>query len=210
MTAVRLIVAHATWTRCAGPLAWALLLATGCSPAATSPVARQDQASARAATANAERLLGLVRERLLVMHDVARWKWRDRQPVQDAQREAALVEQTKQRAAKLGLDAGLAVRFMGAQMAAAKMVQQEDMARWEAQPPPAEERLRDLKTELRPQIDRLNAGLLESLARLAPQLGDEQIQRRLVFVCVGGWPGAGLSSRTCAVALEPLLSDAYK
>ena len=58
---------------------------------------------------------------------------------------------------------------------------------WQAQPPPQDASLPDLATELRPKIDQLNVDLLDNaLARLAPHLNEEQVQRRLARPCNRG------------------------
>ena len=131
------------------------------------------------AAAGIEQLLDQMRQRLLVMHEVARWKWHHHQPITDAAREAALLKRIDLRAHELGLDAELAARFMKAQIAAGKQIQQQDMNGWQTQPPPQDEPLPGLATELRPKIDQLNVDLLDALGRLAPHLNHEQVQRRL-------------------------------
>jgi chorismate mutase len=140
------------------------------------------------------------------MHEVARWKWHHHQPITDAAREAALLEQTGDRAHDLGLDADLSVRFVKAQITAGKLMQQQDMDSWQTQPPPQDEPLRNLATELRPKIDQLNVDLLEALAGVAPHLNDEQVQRRLQDPATEAWSGAGFSDEIRATALEPLLT----
>lgn len=184
----------------------ALLLAVGCRRPATPPGHRTDAPAKTSIEADVAQLAGLMRERLLVMHDVARWKWRDRQPVKDSVREAALLEQVRQEARDLGLDTGLATRFMTAQVAAARMLQEQDLERWQSQPPSAETPLKDLKSELRPQIDRLNKELLRTLARLAPRLDDEEIQRRLERIGAEDWSGTNLDEPIRRTALVPLIA----
>ncbi len=98
-------------TLIAGIMALAVLLTVGCSPTATPTVVSHGSALDASVTADIEHLLDLMRQRLLVMHEVARWKWHHHQPITDAAREAALLERTEQRAHELGLDKGLAVAF---------------------------------------------------------------------------------------------------
>src|SRR4051812_33658671 len=79
-----------------------------------------------------DRLLGLMRSRLVVMHHVARWKWASKAPVEDPGREAALLEDVAARGVALGLDPAATRAFFAAQIEAAKLVQRADLARWEA------------------------------------------------------------------------------
>ncbi len=99
---------------------------------------------------------------------------------------------------------------MTAQITAGKLMQQQDMDAWQTQPPPQDEPLPDLATELRPKIDQVNADLLDALARLAPHLNDEQVQRQLQGSVTEAWSGTGFSDDIRAAALEPLLTGRNK
>jgi chorismate mutase len=76
-------------------------------------------------------LLGLIRERLDVMHDVARWKWAKKVPVEDPEREAALLKDVAEKGVALGLDPEITRAFFRAQIEAAKIIQRNDLGRWE-------------------------------------------------------------------------------
>jgi chorismate mutase len=210
MTASRPTVFGSPRMLIASIMALAVLLTVGCSPTATQTVTQQESAPDASVAADIDRLLGLMRQRLLVMHEVARWKWHHRQPITDTTREAALLERTSLRAHELGLDAELAVHFMKAQIAAGRQVQQQDMEGWQTQPSPQDKAVPDLATELRPKIDQLNLGLLDALARLAPHLDDEQVRRRLRVSAAEAWASAGFSGEISATALEPLLTGGKK
>jgi len=67
-----------------GPLL-ASLAASGCRPAGVRVAPRPDLATL-------DRLLGLMQQRLTLMHEVARWKWNAGQPVTDAERERELLQ----------------------------------------------------------------------------------------------------------------------
>ena len=100
MFASRPTVVGSPRTFIAGMMALAVLLTVGCSPMATPTVARHESALDASVAADIERLLGLMRQRLLIMHEVARWKWHHRQPITDTVREAELLERTDQRVAR--------------------------------------------------------------------------------------------------------------
>lgn len=146
-----------------------LLLLSGCSrPSATGDAAP-----------DIDRLLNLIRQRLVVMHDVARWKWNARAPITDPVRErtilAAIVVQGQQH----DLDPAFVRDFFVAQFEAAKRLQEDDFRRWEAERQEPFAAVLDLATELRPKIDRLNGELLAALAALRPRLRDAEVRARL-------------------------------
>ena len=210
MIASRLVVVD--WPRplVTGMMAWVVLLVVGCSPTATPNVASHESALDAGVIADSQLLLELMRQRLLVMHEVARWKWHHQQPITDSAREAALLKQTGQRARELGLDEEFAIAFMKAQITAGKQLQQQDMEGWQTQPPSRNEPFADLARELRPKIDQLNVDLLSALAHLAPHLDDEQVRRRLSISAAEAWSGVGFSDEVRATALKPLLTSGNK
>ena len=67
-----------------GPLL-ASLAASGCRPAGVPVAPRPDLATL-------DRLLGLVQQRLTLMHEAARWNWNAGQPVTDPKRERELLQ----------------------------------------------------------------------------------------------------------------------
>jgi chorismate mutase len=166
---------------------WLLLSAiVGCAPNAgepkPSPAATENDAAADA-------LLQLMRERLLLMHDVARWKWNTKKPISDPEREQALLAELQRRGAEHGLTPDEVRTFMRAQIEAGKLIQQADWRQWEAERREAFADAPDLQTELRPKIDRLSERLLEAYAEFVPQLAEpgarERLERRAQRMLVG-------------------------
>lgn len=111
-------------------------------------------------------LLLLIQKRLVIMHEVARTKWNQNLPIEDAVREqqilAALANQAKQN----GLDETLATRFFQAQIEASKEVQRSDFIFWKEKGVLKFEKTFSLKDELRSYIDQLNADMLVLLSKI--------------------------------------------
>src|SRR5262245_39394913 len=63
----------------------------------------------RSSTSSAalDRLLNLMRERLVLMHEVARWKWTEKRPIADPARERDLLDRLAARARDRGLSEAL-------------------------------------------------------------------------------------------------------
>jgi chorismate mutase len=154
---------------------WALglllaLPASGCRPAEVRVAPRPELAAL-------DHLLGLMQQRLALMHDVARWKWSAGKPITDPDRERELLQNVVERGRGRGLSPELVRSFFAAQMEAARLVQQADFVRWKAknQKPVADKGL----TVLRQRIDELNSELIDALAEARPALAEPAVQQAL-------------------------------
>jgi chorismate mutase-like protein len=132
--------------------------------------------TARADLAKLDHLLQLMKQRLTLMHDVARWKWNANQPIAAPERE--LLESVVRQGRAKGLDARFVRTFFAAQIEAARSVERADFDHWKSI------RQRPFATttslgELRQRIDDLNRGLLNVLAELYPALSSNAIQKAL-------------------------------
>jgi len=112
------------------------------------------------------RLVDLSATRLDISRKVALTKWDTQQPIADPPhdpRERQVIAAAAEEAARLGLSSELASAFFADQIEASKLVQVELMAEWRrAGRAPAEARA-DLKTELRPALDRLRSEFITAL-----------------------------------------------
>lgn len=113
----------------------------------------------------------LIRDLKTVLHDrldlmpaVARYKWENKLPVEDLQREAQILDRTVERAAALGVGQLYAEQVVRAQMQAAKMIQTRLIKEWAAgTSDPGTVPEMDLVTEIRPRISQLTGLLLSKL-----------------------------------------------
>ena len=190
------------------PVLAAVLVAAlaGCRP--PTPVAPTDEIAPRQAqTANSvDDLLALMRDRLLLMHDVARWKWNERLPIADPEREQQLLSDLAERGLVYGLDPEQTTRFMAAQIEAGKLVQQADFDAWKRRGTDKFPNARDLKADLRPRIDELSGRLLAELAKLnsaANSMSAAQIEQRAREIL----SGEGIDDDVRRTALRPLLAS---
>jgi chorismate mutase len=186
------------------------LALSGCSHQASSPPHRaaEREQSSGAAAADAQRpvaaLLGLMRQRLLLQHQVARYKWHARLPITDAKREQELLDRAEAQARGLGLEPSFARDFFRAQVQAGKLVQQTDFDTWQrgdAMPPAAGPDL----TALRLQIDGLNRSLLVALKEAATGLSEEGGRRAVRDRAEVVLQGRGITAEVRRAAGAPLL-----
>jgi chorismate mutase len=147
------------------------LAASGCQRADVSVAPGRD-------LAELDRLLRLMGRRLALMHDVARWKWNAGAPISDPGRERESLQVVVDRGRVKGLDPDLVHSFFAAQIAAARLVQQGDIDRWEAEGRRAFAGATSLAV-LRQQIDHLNGELIDALAEVQPRLSASVMQRAL-------------------------------
>ena len=137
-----------------------LLLLT--APAGAAPAFADPDADVRA-------VFQLMQDRLLLMKDVAASKHARNAPVVDAQRERQVLEATVQQASELGIEAESARRLFSLQIRLAVRVQESLISSWRSGMPPPQG-VRDLATQLRPQLDRLGTELLLSIYLALPEL----------------------------------------
>jgi chorismate mutase len=155
-----------------------------------------------------ENLLELVKQRLLLMHEVARAKWNAKTPLADPDREKAMLRELAEKGRALGLDPAFASGFFAAQIEASKLMQRDDFRRWEAEKRGPFADAPDLKRDLRPRIDALNSKLLTALAKARPVLRSaEPIVRRLA---VKALEGEGITPEVRDSAVRPLTSPPSK
>ncbi len=137
--------------------------------------------------ASGDDLTGLIRQRLSLMDEVAAWKWHNAQPVEDSAREARVLEEATAAALSHGLEVETTRSFFRTQIDAARDIQQYWFRYWKKHPPP--ESGPDLLTQIRPELLRLGAEILRSLAAsripdgssfqqalLMPGLGERRIE----------------------------------
>jgi chorismate mutase len=151
-----------------------------------------------------DRLLDLMRRRLLVQHDVARAKWHARLPITDPKRERELLDRAEAQARELGLEPGFVREFFRAQMQAGKLVQQADFDAWQRGDSTSPAASPDLKT-LRLQIDRLNRNLMEALKEAGPGLRAEAGRRAVPARAEVVVQGRGITAQVRQAACVPLL-----
>ncbi len=124
-------------------------------------------------------VLDLMRARLALMQDVARWKWNSGKPVHDPQREVELLERLTGQAQDAGLDTEFARDFFQSQMQASKIIQQAAFEAWQADGSKRFADVPDLQTELRPKIGDISHRLVTELAALQEELSSADVQQRI-------------------------------
>ena len=134
-----------------------LMLAVGCLPGRTVAEDLSDPAGA---------LVTAMTERLLLMEDVARYKWNTKAPIEDLERQRVVLHKVVASAEAHGVPVGFASEFFQAQITAAKAIQSRLLEEWKRVGVGSFPDAPDLKTDLRPAIGALTGRIIDSLAQL--------------------------------------------
>ncbi len=152
-----------------------------------------------------DKLLKLIQQRLLIAHDVARWKWNQKRPIEDLKREQELLLKVRQQATTHSLEPDRVAAFFQAQIEAGKLIQTADFQNWQKQGIKSFANVPDLNQTLRPSLDKLNIELLFALTELNSVLGCPQIQELIQSRSQVIIQGDGIDRQVQNLAISPLL-----
>jgi chorismate mutase-like protein len=144
-------------------------------------------------------------QRLLLAQAVARAKWNVQAPIEDVQREEQVIQAAIKQGAPLGLSSAWIQQVFRAQIEASKTVQRELYAKWTAQHAGKFDDAPDLAKTIRPELDRLTAQLLQSMASNQAVLNDPARQSD-VARAMHPLDAAELSHTAVEQALAPFAS----
>jgi chorismate mutase-like protein len=150
-------------------------------------------------------LARLIDQRLAISRDVARAKWNSHAPIEDAPREAQIVERLTAQATAAGVPAPLAQRFFRAQIEASKTVQRHLFEQWTEARQGRFADAPDLARDLRPQLDALTPRLLAALADNLPVLQDRKRAAEVAQALSPRLGSPGIDPEAAQQALQPLL-----
>ncbi|MEH2044687.1 gamma subclass chorismate mutase AroQ [Nostoc sp.] len=152
-----------------------------------------------------DKLLKLIQQRLLIAHDVARWKWNQKSPIEDLKREQELLLKVKQQATTHSLEPDTVAAFFQAQIEAGKLIQTADFQNWQKQGIKYFPNVPDLNQTLRPSLDKLNIEFLFTLTELNSVLGCPQIRELIQSRSQVIIQGDGIDRQVQNLAISPLL-----
>ncbi len=152
-----------------------------------------------------DKLLKLIQQRLLIAHDVARWKWNHKRPIEDRKREQELLLKVRQQATIYSLEPDTVAAFFQAQIEAGKLIQAVDFQNWQKQGIKSFPHVPDLNQILRPSLDKLNTEFLFALTELTQFLGCPQIQELIKSRSQMIIQGDGIVKQVQSMAISPLL-----
>ncbi|MCC5832424.1 MAG: gamma subclass chorismate mutase AroQ [Chlamydiales bacterium] len=117
-----------------------------------------------------DQILLLMQKRLAVMHEVARWKWNHGYSIEDKTQERRVVDEAVNTAVQQGIPTEWAMKFVQAQMDAAKIIQAHDFEIWRRESIGHFDEICDLRTEIRPYLMDLTGRLLETIGNCSEEI----------------------------------------
>lgn len=158
-------------------------------------VARAEPVAIHTAEGDVREVFALAQARLAVMRDVAAWKYANNAPVTDPAREERVLDASVAEAQRLGIDPTSARELFALQIRIASEVQEHFIATWRKQGGNAD-RVRDLNKELRPELDRIGAQLLQAIYLALPEFNRTDFaQHYKTFTGVIDMPGIDAADR---------------
>ena len=152
-----------------------------------------------------DKLLQLMRQRLLIQNDVARGKWNQDGSIEAPGREQDLLAQIRSTAASYGLDPDTAAIFLPWQIFAGKLVQIDDFQTWLLEGVQSFNNVPDLNQVLRPSLDELSPQLLNALKQLTPVLECSKVQQLIQLRAQTILRGEGIDKTVRRVEIAPLI-----
>jgi len=153
-----------------------------------------------------EPLRQAIDQRLLLAQDVARAKWNVQAAIEDLPREEQVIAAAVRQGAALGLPEAWIRRVFRAQIAASKTVQRALYARWQAEGAGRFDDAPDLARTIRPELDRITAQLLRSMADNQALLHDRARQADIA-AAMQPLQARALNPDAAGQALAPFLSE---
>ncbi|MEV4896989.1 chorismate mutase [Nonomuraea sp. NPDC055795] len=127
------------------------------------------------------RFVALAADRVELAGQVAAAKWGTDQPIDDPPREEQVLASVAARSERLGLDPASAVAIFRDQIEASKLVQRALFRRWGADPGSRPAQRPDLRTEVRPRLDRITVDMLEAIKAAERARAHPSCERRLTW-----------------------------
>jgi serine protease Do len=148
-------------------------------------------------------LLEIMKQRLELSADAARFKYANKVPITDSRREEMLLAKLLKAAEEKGLDQNLVREFFRAQFAASRALQEDLHAHWAKSDKalPATD-VPDLKGTLRPKMDQISQDLLQAFAKAQPHLRENAVHQLLRERSANVLQGEAISDSVRKKALE--------
>jgi chorismate mutase len=160
---------------CVLSLAAALPLSACASSSGSNHTQKTVGAASTAETAdNLSTLVQLYAQRLMTADKVAAAKWGTGKPIDDPAREKQVLDAMTARAKSLGIDQQVVERIFRDQIEANKVVQRGLYREWERHPSQRPTTRPDLVKEVRPELDRIGADLLQAIQAAQPRIAASQ------------------------------------
>ena len=148
----------------------------------------------------------LITQRLSLMEEVSKAKWNTGSAIEDAPREQTVLEEVEAKAAKAGLPPEWVQHFFRMQIEAGKLVQYQLFSEWRKSNHGKFVEAKDLKSQIRPQLDEMANAILATLKVSWPALKAMPVHhdQPVLFEKSAKFP------RACQLAVTPLFDGSVQ
>lgn len=144
-----------------------------------------------------ETLFVLMQERISLMHDLARYKWN-----------AQITDQTLEQEKLISKHESTDVQnFLEAQNLAAQKVQEDDFELFRNQEVIQFESVKDYKSEIKPELNRLNKKMLLTIEELLTHTQAKSLPGFLKEISFYSFKNEGIDKEIYDIAVEPLFNQ---
>lgn len=150
-------------------------------------------------------VLGAMQELFSSMHNVAKWKWNHKAPIEDEYREKLLIEKLTQKGINFGLPSEMVKEVFQAQLDAMKMIQINYFENWKRDGVDQFADILDYKTELKPRIERIYENFMMQLKEVMPLLRKKNLSEVIKWRSNVILSDESIDDSIRDTALQPLL-----
>ncbi len=185
-------------TLCGALIGGCLMVSSFTKAEASSPILKEEAVNSskdlHSTIHELELLFVLMQERLVLMHDLARYKWNQEQNLETLKGELFAVNQDDQALAS----------FLTAQNNAALKMQEQDFELFKKEGIDKFESVKDFNTEILPHLELLNAQIESSAYELMSSAQHESLPDFLKDVSFNSFKQEGIERGVYDIAVEPL------
>jgi chorismate mutase len=167
-----------------------------------SEVTVQEQTDA----AKIDALLTNLNDRLILMHDISRWKWDHTVAIDEPEHEYKALTTLSQKCKDRHIDPVSAEEIIHAQIQAGKIVQIKNFEKWVSQNEPIVSGNSDYDTELQNKLDILDSDLVDQLEAVIPILKKRDLSSVIQYRAKTILNQKDLTLSARETALTPILS----
>lgn len=150
-------------------------------------------------------VLLLINEFFEISHEIAKWKWNHKIPIEDKARESNVFHKMTEHAQSRGLPTQIVEEFAKAQIEASKLLQEQDFHKWREEGVSRFTDVRDFKKDLRPKIEAINENFLQQFESLLVLLRENNLTEVIHWRAERLIEAEGVTDFIRDLALQPLI-----
>ncbi len=189
---------------------FAPLVGSAQTPETLNVEKKVEETSQDESQAQMDTLLTLIKERLILMQDIAKWKWNNAMPIENATEEKALHAEVALIAQKLDLSPEIAANLMQAQFNSSKLIQIDAFETFARQDLDVVEGAPKSIEPLKMRASELTSMILTQAKNLLPKTSNGELKVAIKEKANEILTNSGISETATKEAILPLVSPSEK